>query len=96
MVKPPKGQQEDNKQRKTAFPANQISEIADLRLQEALIQAGFPQYVEDFTQSIRELLENLSHQLAVAELCIKQRCSWKKYERLKVQQKISKSDMDCR
>ncbi len=80
MVKPPKGQQEDNKQRKTAFPANQISEIADLRLQEALIQAGFPRYVEDFTQSIHQVLETLSNRLALAELCLKQGYNWDKYE----------------
>ncbi len=75
MVRPPKGQQEDNKQPKKIQRTDEFVSNGDLYLQEALTEADFPQYIEDFTQNIREVLENLSHQLVIVEFCIKRRRS---------------------
>ncbi len=74
--------QANSKGRKTVQRPDVILEQGDLYLQEALTEVGLPKYVEDLMKNMRELLENLSNELAIVELCIKKRYSWKRYQML--------------
>ncbi len=87
---PKKATQENSKQVKVAQGTDEFVGNSDLYLQEALTEVDLPQYVEDFTKSLRELLEILSNQLALAELCIKKRRSWKRYQKLVNSKQIKK------
>ncbi len=83
MFRSPKQSIQANiKGRKTVQRPDVILEQGDLYLQEALTEVGLPKYVEDLMKNMRELLENLSNELAIAELCINKRRSWKRYQKL--------------